>query len=606
VVVVRAASLAIVLSLAAWSVWAAPQVVLKADRTTVAVGEPFRVSIEASGTRIGTILTPQVPGLLMESRSTQEQMQIINFEMTRSRTISYDVTATQPGAIDIPAVKVEIDGRTVSSQPLTITVEKGRQPAIQPRQADQPRPAGGDPHQPPRIPKSTGPVWEDLVTISTSIDKTEVYQGEPIVLTFNLWELQPASVVIGRQSGSVGVDTTGFYAIPEMPQEVRPVVQTFAGNEYTTREWRQVLHPTRPGDLQIGAWTMDVVVRVPTRGFFGEQHRLHLTADPIAVKVKPLPERPENFSGAVGRLTVTGELSETKVIQGTPANLAIRIAGEGNPDAVGSPAAPDLEDAYVAPPEVESRPPVLTETGGVAFDRTVTFAITPVKPGQLTIPAITYCYFDPAKAKYETASVGPFRLEVLESPEQEARFVSDDGLERQKERVDVLGLDVLPIITDPGTLRREQSSPALVVVLVAAPALACLAFSFVMRRRQRFEQDMGYARAYHARSKARKRLETVSEAARPVDELYHALTGFIADKLDIPEAGLTSADVARHFADHGLGEDKAENLARILRSCERAQYGAARLSPSEIGALVQGAALCMDELEDALRKERRA
>ena len=83
------------------------------------------------------------------------------------------------------------------------------------------------------------------------------------------------------------------------------------------------------------------------------------------------------------------------------------------------------------------------------------------------------------------------------------------------------------------------------------------------------------------------------------------LMGFVADKLDIPEAGLTAADVARHFAEHGLGADKADNLARILRSCERAQYGAARLSASEVEALVQGAALCMDELDSALKKEHR-
>ena len=138
------------------SVWAAPQVVLRADRTTVAVGEPFRLFIEASGTRIGTIRTPQVSGLIIGSRSTQDQMQIINFEMTRSKTVSYVVTATEPGTIEIPAVEVSIDGGAVSSQPLTITVEKGRQPTIPPRQTDPAPPSGGGPLRPPR---TADPRW---------------------------------------------------------------------------------------------------------------------------------------------------------------------------------------------------------------------------------------------------------------------------------------------------------------------------------------------------------------------------------------------------------------------------------------------------------------
>ena len=152
----RTACIAILLSLVGWTVAAAPQVALRADRTTVAVGEPFRVTIEASGTRIGTIRVPRVPGLVMESRRSQEQMQIINFEMTRSKSVSYAATATQAGTIVIPAVEVSIDGKTVSSSPLTITVEKGSRPVPQPRQTPRAQPPGNGPAQPPRVPKGSG------------------------------------------------------------------------------------------------------------------------------------------------------------------------------------------------------------------------------------------------------------------------------------------------------------------------------------------------------------------------------------------------------------------------------------------------------------------
>ena len=44
----------------------------------------------------------------------------------------------------------------------------------------------------------------------------------------------------------------------------------------------------------------------------------------------PLPQKPTDFSGAVGKLNIKAQLNKTDVKEGDPVNLRIVIAGVGN------------------------------------------------------------------------------------------------------------------------------------------------------------------------------------------------------------------------------------------------------------------------------------
>ena len=97
------------------------------SKKQVEVGEYFTLDIELSGVK-GTpeFKLPNLnPLKLMNPNpSVSSQTTIVNGRMSSSRIYSYTLTATKSGKFQIPAFKISIEGRTVSSRPIALQVFK--------------------------------------------------------------------------------------------------------------------------------------------------------------------------------------------------------------------------------------------------------------------------------------------------------------------------------------------------------------------------------------------------------------------------------------------------------------------------------------------------
>ncbi|MBN2312119.1 MAG: protein BatD [Candidatus Hydrogenedentes bacterium] len=578
-----------------------PEVAVRLDRDTIEVNQPFLIIVEARGSNVGEPQIPDVPGLIIEQspRRREDRLNMINLDMTQIKVRAYAATPTRTGAIQLPAIPVLIDKQEVKSAPLTFTVAEGAplqrppgppdKPAPPSRPADSGEPAG----------ERRGLTLDEAVFLVAEVDKKEVFQGEPVQLNLSLWAF--SGVGLGEQPlAATYPSTTGFYALPQVPEDIGPEVQVRDGWEYVVSRQRQVLYPTTTGTLTIGPWEWTGVARVFT-GFMYERKRVARSTAPIEITVRPLPERPKGFSGAVGTFHVKAELTENRVIQGTPTKLMIRITGRGNPNAIGAPELPAMDDVYVAPPEKATQSLPLRGQGPETFERTFTYAITPIAAGTLVIPPVEFCYFEPAAAAYKVERVGPFTVEVLETPEAQSNRVVGIEARPGPGSVDVLGLDILGPVPAPSELRRRQTLPLAVGITTALPPLAYAILALYVARKRRFAADTGLARSSRARTKALKRLRAARHAAEPADELFHVLAGFVADKFDVPEAGLTSADARRLLEEHEVMPETTDNLTKVLRKCERARYAGDPLTEHEVDALFHGAAAGMSQL-DAARK----
>jgi hypothetical protein len=589
---------------------AGPQVVIEIDTGAIEVDKPFMIGVQASGTQVGDPILPQVDGLIIDPapRRQEDRYTIVNSKMTQIRGRGYVATATKAGPLTIPPFRVKIDGKMVESKPVTVNV--GEAAALRTVREDPgtvpTAPAGepGEGYETPG-PEASGEnlTLNDAVFITTEVNKQEVYQGEPIVMTLKLWAYTGVSIS-ERPFTAEFPSTEGFYTIPQTPQEVDAEVRERNGWQFRIYRQRQMLYPLQTGDIEVGGWDWrGVVTALTDRGY--DRRRVSRSAPGLTVTVKPLPERPANFSGAVGAFEFDAELTEAKVIQGSPTKLLVRVTGQGNPNAIGEPALPEIPDAYVGQPEKGTQTPPSRDPGSLTIERSFTYPITPVKAGALTIPALEFCYFDPGADSYVTKKAGPFSLEVLETPEVQSRQVMDAGLGLEPEAVDLLGQDIMPPITHPGPLYRGGGIALIPVFSVAiVPPLAYLVLALAMARKRRFEGDTSFARSHRARARARKRLASVSDAQEPADELYRAMTGFVADKFNIAQGGITSADAERLLAGSGAGAEDVDNFLKVLRKCERARYGSEHLSSSEATALMHGAAACIDGLDASLAASR--
>jgi len=558
-----------------WSAAAQINVQLKADIEPVTAGQEFRLIVTTEGALPEAVKFETVPNLVIDrspssqSRSTSN----INGRISEHVMLHYIATIRNPSTIEVPAATVTANGKPYKTNPLTITaVEKVER---------------------------EGPTLGDGVRVNSFTDKAEAYEGEPIQLTLETWELEGVSI---RGAAKIP-QTVGFYAIPQEPVATNIVTKQHEGLKYRVRQSNQMLYPTRAGQLQIDAFEWSG--RVSGVAYIDGYRRrvaddVMIASDSIIIDVKPLPERPAGFTGTVGSFLVEGRLSSAQVDQGVPVKLAIHVTGRGNPRAVSPPNPPELDWAFVGEPvRTDAAPQSAFES---RVDQRFEFAITPHEPGNQSIPRMQFVYFDPDREVYESKGVGPFSLTVFSSGESD-RPVRFDAAENESIRaIDILATDILPIVSGRGNLTRSNGLPAIFWGVAIVPVGLYAAAAAYVTRRRRFESDHGYARAYHAQSEAHRELRGVLDTADPEQSLHHALIKFVADTFNASNAGMTAHDADTLLRTHGCDDDLCKNVQTILRKCERAVYASQSLPAEEMKALVHGAAVIIDQTKATARK----
>lgn len=579
VVAMRAiATLLVGLSLAASAT--AAEVRAWVDSTNVRVQRPFVLWIQATGETIEEPELPEVDGLEISNRPYRqsESVRIVNGETAREMLRGYRILPLRQGKFTIPPIGVEVGGKTIFTDEIELNVAQAE--PLQADEINQPQTSQNEDLQ-------VALTWEDLVFITSEVDQDEYYLGERVVLTLNLWRIDHPGVSVNSYRGANirYPSSEGFYAteLRDGPRTMRK----YKNWMYEVTEYRQYLYPTRTGEVTIGKYHWEGVGQArTTRGLQPREYRLDTPE--IEITVKPLPPEPDDFSGAVGAFDVRARLSDSEFLQGVPTELRVEIEGEGNPDALGAPNFPEMDWAYMGEPQISE------DTSGETVAKRFVYTLIPLEPGERTIPSVKYVFFNPDKEEYVTHAAGPFSLKVLPSPEQEQSMVVADDLNPEERRVQTVGQDINAIVTRPSMLQRRGDDTMITGAIVLGPAVAYVALAMVMLRRRRFAEDEAYARSYHAHSKGRKRLREVMDASQPADELYRAVTEFLADSFNVPAAGLTSADAERLLEERGGGN--GNTLVKVLRSCERARYGTSELSNAEVRALADAASTEMDRL----------
>lgn len=594
--------------LAACAAQAQPAVRASVASDTVYVGEPFAVNVSASGTRVARPVIPHAEGLVFNRTpaSTSQSMQI-SFVNGRSVTNEahewvYYATPKNEGEVVIPKISVRIDGTDYFSEEIRLTVSAAPKPQQEPARAPadrQRRPGRESAQEPEQAPAESESQlsWEDVIQVDCSVDKREAYQGEAITLTLAIRQLQAPGVSV-RYTGPRNLDmpsSEGFYAVPPERNER---LERKGGFEYAVEEYTQRLYPMRSGQLTVGSWTWEGMAMAHTQ--YGPQmHEYRLNTPVISIEARPLPAPPPEFTGAVGRFHTEVRATAQAPEQGVPFDVILRVAGEGNPDAIGAPVFPALTWAHVTDP-------VMTVEAGReprSFTKNFAYTVTPFEAGDFEIPPIPFAYFEPGAGEYRTETAKEIAVRVIPS---QSGVVAAAPEAPQQAGSDSEKDDLLPIFFHADLLRTAPGTGPLEMALALLPPAAWLAFFLFMRRRERLARDPEYARDYYARSKSRKRLGRVEASSEPVQEIYRALTEFLADKCNVPAAGLTSNDVRGLLEQRSVAADVIDSVARILNACERDAYAAAKLSQDEVRALAHGAAAAMDRLDAVLRKGRKS
>jgi len=570
---------------------------------SVGVGRPFVLNVEITGTQSVTE-EPELPDLGAFAQylgsSTQSSVQMVNGRTNVSLTIQYRFQALREGTFEIPAFSVTAAGQTRRTEPLRVTVT-----ATPPPQPGARAPGGAT---------SGDLVGSDDLFITGEATKSRVRDGEPLVVEYRLWtRIDVTSFNFTRVP-----EPQGFW-VEDVTPEGQPQIEqlTRNGQQYTTAVIRRIaLVPTGAGERTLEPLGLEVQVRIrrndpfrdPFGDFFGGSSLFNsvvptaVLSNPVTIAVDPLPPgRPQPFSGVVGSLSLTATIDRDSVATNEAVTLTVTARGEGNIGAIPDPTLGLPSDFEVFPPEVSQS--VRPFGPGLSGEKSFAYVLIPRAPGRREIPAITMGWFDDDAGAYRTATTRPIPLTVTGTAFEGPGGSSRGGVAQLRE-------DIRFIHLGAASLRpadQELFDRATFWLVLFLPLIALAGGLAYRRHRDLLEGDVAYARGRRASRVAKKRLAqaralaTAGDARAFYAEVARALRGLVADRLNLAEAGLQTAEVTRRLAERGVDPTVVEEVEACLQQCDRQRFAPPGTDPEEKTRILERAGDAMTRLDRSMR-----
>jgi len=604
----------------AWLAVAAPaalaqeiNVRARVDRSRVGEGGQVILTVEVSGPTLGDIAPPDVSGIvdfdIVGGPMPSSRFQWINGRTSATKAWAYALRPRQTGSRTIPALGLLVGGRTYRTQSIDLDVVPGGTGAsptpggVPPGVRGGPGRAGGNPRAPGEPEAAPG-----RVLVAADVDSRTAYVGQQVTLRV-LLDTQTEILNLGSKDSPT---FPGFWAeeikLPENLELRRIQKGSEAFNEYTLM--KRALFPTGSGPLSIPSMTYQVQVRRRSQDpiesfFFTPTETLTRRTEPITVQVQPLPaaSRPDDFTGAVGAftLTVTADRSESRVNDAI--GLKVRVAGEGNLNAVNALPLPELSDFKQFAPKVTTSTSVVSDR--LRSEKVWDYVLIPLAPGTQTIPPVRFSFFDPRAGAYRSVASAPVPIQVAKGGEGSGSagpIVSQSDV-RQLRR----DIHFIKQATDG---LKDWSRPfyrtPMFLALLFLPVAADLGVFVVARTRDAQRATAGLRRRRRARPLALKRLKEARRRGSPSTarafyaEVASALSDYVAAKFDIPAAGLTHDRIEELLAGRGVPEDARRAFHRCLEACDYARFAPSSSGAEEMRRTLVAAEESVTKLEKSL------
>lgn len=560
------------------------------------------VKVEGKFRKTSSPELPQLDQFFVYESGTSQNFSFVNGEMAASITYTYTLTARIEGTYVIDPIRFTVKDREYTANPVTVEVTAAQRSVPPP--AGSGTPGAADDGDPGRSREDDSSIF-----ITAGVDRDTVYVNQQV--TWTLGYYSDGQINLLRSPNYVPPDAEGFWMEDLPPQ--RKYYTSINDRRFLVNEIKRAYFPTAPGVYEIGPATVEIYVDDARNRSFndifsralrpGLGRAQTLKTESKKIVVLPLPGRgkPEGFAGTVANNVKLSMSADKQVVQvGEPINVTVEVSGTGNMKTVAPPPF-ELEDFKTY--ESGSSSDVFKRDYVVSGRKTYDFVVIPKVEGKWTIPSIELPYFDPITRGYKVARSHPIRLDVKPGTREEGRKVIYAG---GGDDFEVISQDIRYIHPVPSTLSTTAGriyNSKVYLGLHVLPMLAVLASLLVERRRKRFREDIGFARASRAyreadrgMADAEKRLrEGAVDAALAV--LDAALWGYFADKMNVARAGLTSDRVIEFMQQRGTDAETMSDLVSVVRACEAARYAAGSMTADQAARIVAEARPVLRKLE---------
>lgn len=576
----------------------------------VAAGENFRVAYTINTSDVEEFRMGGVQdGLEVIAgpyTSSQSSYQMINGHTSSSSsvTITYTLYAAKNGSFTIGASHALVGGKRLSSRPVKIQVSGHAQ-----RTNGAPNMHGQDSYDQPRMRSAGSAISGSDLFIKVSASKKRVHEQEPILLTYKVYTQVDLTQLEGKMP-----DLKGFHTqeVP-LPQQKTFHTETVNGRPYKCVTWSQyVMYPQMTGRLEIPSITFKgIVVQQnrnvdPMEAFFNGgsgyvEVKKDIKAPGITLQVDPLPQRPANFSGGVGKFNISASLDKKEVKAGEPITLRVVVGGIGNLKLLKQPVVnfPKDFDKYDAKVTDKTRLTANGVEGNMVYD----FLAVPRNQGSYTIPSVELTYYDTGKNAYKTIKTQPFKVEVEKG----------DGTSAESEDFASQDKDIHTIKLGKAEQHKADemffgSFGYWISLLI--PLIAFVVLLIVFRRRAIENADIVKKRSNRAGKIATKRLRLANKLMLQgkqgefYDEVMRALWGYMSYKLNMPAEKLNRDNIRETLGRHFVDDATIEKFTTALDECEFERYAPGDAA-GNMNRTFESAMTAIMDIENAINEARK-
>ena len=573
-----AATIGLLIALISASALAA-DVQMSVSSRSISLDEDVTLEIHLQGA-YDRVQEPSLDDWEVTGQSSRSQISMIGPNVSKELILTKSLVPRKAGKLTIGQVRLFLNGAVVGQGgPIQVTVQE-------------PKPvAPTTPGRASDLAQHTGEPFFILPVIS----EQHIYQGQPFVVSFDLWV---RANVRAESRGFGDVPKYDGFLVDDILQGQNPQSRRRLGNQMysVVTLKRDILTPLEPGRAVI-----DPIEMLLVAGDIFSQRRYSVKSDPVELQVLPVPTKgrpPEFRDGNVGQFTVEAELSKSAPTAGERLVLGLVVKGEGNLRGLKAPAIPPIAGATVEPLPGNDEDGIEKDSTGVHGTIRFNYVITPSRPGALTVPAVPLVYFDPRAESFGRAETRPIHLDVA-AAHRVADGTGDDASMLK------------PIVTGVRLTSRPAENDGPTTTFWALLALPMLVWFGVETRHavtRRRQSQAGRIRSKHALRTAFAELRKAEGKMRQKQNrefwgaVTHALNGYIEDRLGLPAQGMTHDTLRAHLVQGGASDELASGIITELENCDFARFAPASSRDEEMRRSLDRAGKLLEQLEQAVGK----
>ena len=540
------------------NVYADIAVELTLDRSSASLTDTVVMKVKVTGKRKSDF--PDIDGLSsfdVVNGGTSSRLEIINGSMSSGVEYTFYLTPLKHGNFIIGPAKVRVKKKAYSSNSVKLMVSRAK-------------------HD--KTTNKSGPLF-----LKASISKGKLYVNQNALYTLKLFrrkQVSDISLEMPEVEGFV------FESLVE-PKKYSTVIDA---KRYEVIEVKYILIPKKEGEYKIPAAGMRMTSYERSRreNFFQDSFfnmsrgkPVYLSSNEIQLDVKKLPElnRPDNFSGLVGKFEVKSKLEPAEVKTNESATLTITVKGTGNVRQI-----PDLKISDIKGLKLyQDKPQLNINKGNAAIlgEKIMKWAIVPEKGGKYRIPVIGVSFFDPEQERYLQLDTEPFMLTAVDVSGKGERVINalnaDDngsdgngGAIKKKEKPEIvrIGKDIFPVHTsvDPiKGLKQQEFFNKIFIFLIIAPPFICL---LLFAGRKFLKNNNKNRLIIRARNAKKEFMNKIRRRDIPLEKIHEAAIDYMNTRFLLKGGFLTSDEMHDFLIDRGVSSDTAFMFKKNIASIE--------------------------------------